>query len=1347
MSKCHWLLFCLLLLLRPLPLLPAEEATFEELPLKHPASAMALTSDGVQLIVAHGEENQLSVWDVASGKLTRTVECETPVDVLCRDQRVFVATGDHGAIAIFQPNENWARRDIKVSPEADVGRYAWPVWSISAAKGDYFDNKLFANCKSRKTLRCFQVDVKEGQSIVLGGRHSAWTEWGYRGTTYVTQFFHRAFYPTLYLFLPEQDERLANPRHEREPVRLTQPYDAAIWIGGGRVYDSARLMAITPPLGRILVADQTRQAFYAIDDDRLRSVKVSLAPRVSAERPATPPDWVKQLEGEYRGGDMQDGPKQDPSGQPYPPAAATLGDTLYLFTHDPGTRKIHRCATPAFPLAEESFPANVVEPMPVMQTVTTIAMTEDGKQLLTAHEAENLISVWDIKTGRWLKNLSSDTPRAMLVRRGKLYVASPHQEVVDVFDSRDDWKQVDQLLIGETSACHLSAPSGRNFRGNIYVTCPKSTHGYTTKLIELNVDKDQRKVLKGETNLDWMSLPTVSYDGKRFVKQSGKRLFQQHHPGTLWVEQNGVYGGDPLTRLTAEDENRIFIPDVVRPRVYTFADGVLSEHRLDETATRLKSRPVPWVLNDGIDKRESPLPPIDYELETRSYRLRPNLATTIEGETFLFLFDTRTSRLLRCRINFNQPAALADSGSPVGGGTGIAEGAFPASLATERPFRFRIDDDPAGATMELVKGPEGIRFDEQGVLHWTPQTADIGRHELKIKVVANGELSFRRYLVEIVKGNGGPPVAAAGRGPGGRYLLGTEPVYLTYGHDYRSLLMLHGDQLRVLGAHGLHVVQEHRLEFPLKEIHERPDYYVGLSGQDIVLLNKNTLAVEKRITLADIKVNSLAINPAQPECFATVEKGGTESVLARYRVARIDERLGIYALEPDVVAKHVAIDPSGSRLYAAMDAEYQKGAYINLFTGRVIPINGVVDLLVSYAIDDEQLSETSRHENPGAAGIGLRVAPHGKQMTYLSKMGYLEEKVFLGENGVPVFDADKLSKIDTVFSSPAPATDVAFHPVLDIAAAANRTGLKIFSTTTGQNFTSQFDPQDQRLRNIGRIMFTPGGHHLLVEFKDANNQHVLQAFPLKLNEAAVRRVGDGARRPAPSQVASVRPGRDNPPEAIPVPRVPREALDALVQPQPRKELEPVEIGRKYLQSVVVVWSKEGFATGFFIGREGYVLTCKHALAEQGDTFVYWQVGPAKDRKTVKAKAQVIREDPRQDLALLKIETEQEMNPVNLAKTDQIEAGARIVSIGYPGLGSESLRYTMTRGVVSNPNQRINGMNYLQTDAAINPGSSGGPVFDSHGRTIGLVVLKGNIEGAGFAVPQDRLLAFLEACIE
>jgi len=113
------------------------------------------------------------------------------------------------------------------------------------------------------------------------------------------------------------------------------------------------------------------------------------------------------------------------------------------------------------------------------------------------------------------------------------------------------------------------------------------------------------------------------------------------------------------------------------------------------------------------------------------------------------------------------------------------------------------------------------------------------------------------------------------------------------------------------------------------------------------------------------------------------------------------------------------------------------------------------------------------------------------------------------------------------------------------------------------------------------------------------------------------------------------------------------------------------------------------------------------------------------------------------MRLLSIKPETVIKPVRLGRTKNLKMGESVYVIGNPGLGEKTLDQTMTEGIVSSPKRKLSGSVYIQTSTAVNPGSSGSPMYDQFGNVIGLVVQKAEIEGAGFAVPKDTILSFLK----
>ena len=156
-------------------------------------------------------------------------------------------------------------------------------------------------------------------------------------------------------------------------------------------------------------------------------------------------------------------------------------------------------------------------------------------------------------------------------------------------------------------------------------------------------------------------------------------------------------------------------------------------------------------------------------------------------------------------------------------------------------------------------------------------------------------------------------------------------------------------------------------------------------------------------------------------------------------------------------------------------------------------------------------------------------------------------------------------------------------------------------------------------------------------------------------------------------------------------------------------------------------------SGFIINKDGIVITNNHVIANADDILV--RVG---DKEY---KAKVIGADPYMDIAVLKMETKDKFKPV-IFGTTQIKprVGDWVVAIGNPfGLGG-----TVTAGIISARNRDINLTRYddfIQTDASINQGNSGGPLFNLKGDVIGIntaIIAPGQSGsiGIGFAIPSN-----------
>jgi serine protease Do len=166
-------------------------------------------------------------------------------------------------------------------------------------------------------------------------------------------------------------------------------------------------------------------------------------------------------------------------------------------------------------------------------------------------------------------------------------------------------------------------------------------------------------------------------------------------------------------------------------------------------------------------------------------------------------------------------------------------------------------------------------------------------------------------------------------------------------------------------------------------------------------------------------------------------------------------------------------------------------------------------------------------------------------------------------------------------------------------------------------------------------------------------------------------------------------------------------------------------------------TQTNLGSGFVIDKAGYILTNRHVVDGADEINVTFPGGG----KTYEAK--LIGKDARTDVALLKIEPKEELHPLDLGNSDDIEVGEWVMAVGNPfGLGGNSV----TVGVVSYkgrdiPSSLVRGtsLEMIQTDAAINPGNSGGPLINVKGEVIGIntmIVTGGQQQsaGVGFSVP-------------
>ena len=190
------------------------------------------------------------------------------------------------------------------------------------------------------------------------------------------------------------------------------------------------------------------------------------------------------------------------------------------------------------------------------------------------------------------------------------------------------------------------------------------------------------------------------------------------------------------------------------------------------------------------------------------------------------------------------------------------------------------------------------------------------------------------------------------------------------------------------------------------------------------------------------------------------------------------------------------------------------------------------------------------------------------------------------------------------------------------------------------------------------------------------------------------------------------------------------------EPQVSYPLSTAEIAVRATPAVVRLRASGKSGSGFFVTDTGLIVTNAHLARGQQSLFATLPNGPELD-------ANVVYVDPDLDIALLKVEGS-DYRYLSLAPTNMVRPGDTVVAIGNPGGG---MPFSVSKGVVGAIGKlpKVGSGNWIQTDASISPGSSGGPLLNTRAEVIGITTIKINERGGGgpgFALSASDLISVL-----
>lgn len=170
--------------------------------------------------------------------------------------------------------------------------------------------------------------------------------------------------------------------------------------------------------------------------------------------------------------------------------------------------------------------------------------------------------------------------------------------------------------------------------------------------------------------------------------------------------------------------------------------------------------------------------------------------------------------------------------------------------------------------------------------------------------------------------------------------------------------------------------------------------------------------------------------------------------------------------------------------------------------------------------------------------------------------------------------------------------------------------------------------------------------------------------------------------------------------------------------------------------------RQGVGSGVILTQDGHIVTNGHVVKDAQKIEVLFHDGES-------AEAQLVGTDPKSDLAVIKVDTDRELTPARLASSDQLRVGQWVLAVGSPF----GLTHSVSAGIISGLQRNVGAIRrrfayegFIQTDADINQGSSGGPLVNLEGEVVGICIAIASdnnlgftpYPGTGFAIPADRV---------
>ena len=1304
----------------------------------------------LMLIVLRGKPD-IHIWDIKQERFIDALPCKTPGLLLYRQGQVYNANPRKKTISQY----DLATREL-------VNEFLHPchrMVGMTAPRGEAFQGRLFLTGTStlgvlnleNEAFRGINVKRPDGRSmlhITPDGKHAAIQT-------------NPEMKPALYFFPSEQlastvkmplfpNKPTSHLRRSGDTGYLRQLGNTDWWLTDDEVVMPHRMGSFhTTMLGARLFADQSGQWFFTFQDVWL----YMLAPP-----PQLTPFQARQVflpEG-LPARELVNPKRRGESRPPPFSQALQIDQTLHLFpvaSQDgkPASHTLLHAAIPVPLLPEPTLKTEGFHPLPIPFAVSHFTAAEDGSKLYIACEVPNQILVWDIAGKKLDRVFSVPSPRMVLQRGHRLFVLQRFEKSILVLDVKTG-----ELLSRrecELEPYYFSAPLGEHFRDELVVCCRHPD----THMREIYLMHAGRNTMQKYMSQDRISRHTVSANGRFVVTQAdhppgqpdfypasyqtgdyqkrtaAKPVLQLEEYAQLyqvadeayWYADNRIFYQMPPTPL-GRSRGYLVAPDIQRPLLYQVSASNLIVRARGGDWPELSRFPLQLLP----ERRQKIAMHGSLGVFLGTLPDSPPRALVVNRELHLYHREPHTGRLMYGIWNDQsmrrELAAKRDNPRRK-------------AYLLGDPIAFPVTGSPTQGVFHVLTGPEGARISEQGVVQWTPTDEQIGRADFKIRAEVNGEVQFHRFALQIH-----PPrddmawlqqPAIPHTEIAGKFLSG-DPVRLQQVSDTRMLIQ-DGEHFSWRDASGTNEIRSLDLQHPVSHAYATETHLVAAHGQSCWVYD-----LEK----SDAPLHKISL-PVGVRSLQRLGDSGQGLVTLNWPLTGHATRDGyrpIYLLGE----KEGTLTPiegwSGDRAHVSADgklvsfflevllSEHSKP----LYRSPPLSLRSVMYVLVNGRFDQESnLHLLDIDQHPADEEMKVIYSPHNKSVLLVHARGF-NRGVPGGLKGKKVALVSSLdfSTVHKSWDTKGDHVSACFHPMYNFIAVTHQGKIAFVDRETFQAVTNG-NQTLETTANIQTGQFSPDGTTFLYITESKTGGRHLHELPMDLK--SIR-----------SQCMPIPPyelpdafgeGQGNFGQGSVKPPALTEAALKEMQKARTPELAPERISKLCQHATVRVKTLERTGSGFFITSNGYLLTCFHALVPgRAPTIVYTDA----NGKTHEQKGLVVWSSYKRDMALVAVPPGGKIEPLPLASSRALKMGETSYVIGHPGLGEKVLEYTMTEGILSSVDRTINRDKRIQTTAAVNPGSSGAPLLDNRGNAIGMIAEKANIEGAGFAIPSDALLAFV-----